>query len=261
MSQSDRLKSGIPELDKMLSGGFMRTDAVLLAGSAGTGKSTIGMQYLTQGAADGEPGVYLTFEELPTQLYRDALNFGWDLKKLEDEDKLRVVCTSPDILVEPKGLEAILSDPIKEIKPKRIVVDSLSHFGMFIKPQDLRLNVYRSVMFFKTKNISSILIWESPQVAGQSFAVSDEGVSFLTDAIILLKLIEIDSALKRGIVIMKMRGSQHDQRLREYKITPTGIKILDAFQNYQGLMGGIPTKSSSEKFAEFFGKAAKSKTS
>lgn len=254
-----RLKSGISELDKMLYGGFMRRDAVLLAGSAGTGKSTIGMHYLIQGIADGEPGVYLTFEELPDQLYRDALNFGWDLRKLEADNKLRVVCTSPDILVEQKGLEAILNDPIKEVKPKRIVVDSLSHFSMFIKPDDLRLQVYRNVMFFKAKDLSSILIWESPQMASQSFSVSDQGVSFLTDSIILLKLIEIDSTLKRGIVIMKMRGSQHDKHLREYEITPTGIKIHAAFENYQGLMGGSPTKSGSEKFAELFGKAAKGK--
>jgi len=258
--RSDRLRTGIAEFDSMLFGGFMRNDAVLLAGSAGTGKSTLGMHYLMQGAAEGEAGIYLTFEELPDHLYRDAENFGWDLRKLEGEGKLRVLCTSPDVLVESEGLQAILEGPIKQMNARRIVVDSLSHFNMFIEPEDLRLQVYRNVMFFKAKNLSSILIWESPQISGQSFAVSDEGVSFLTDAIVLLKLIEIDSALKRGIVIMKMRGSQHDHRLREYEITPTGIKVHGAFVDYQGLMGGSPTKSSSERFAEFFGKAAKGKS-
>lgn len=258
-SQEERLRTGIPELDKMLSGGFMRGDAVLVAGSAGTGKSTIGLQYLMQGAMDGEPGIYLTFEELPDQIYRDARNFGWDLRKLESEGKLRIICTSPDVLIEPEGLEVILAGPIKETNARRIVVDSISHYNMFIKRDALRLQVYRNVMFFKTKGISSFLIWESTQTAGSSFNVSEEGISFLTDAIILLKIIEIESSLRRGLVIMKMRGSQHDQRLREYEITTNGVKVHGAFENYEGLMGGTPTRASSEKFAELFSKAAKKK--
>jgi circadian clock protein KaiC len=255
-----RVPTGIQEFDKMLFGGFMRGDSVLLAGSAGTGKSTIGIQYLLQGAAEGEAGIYLTFEELPDQLYRDASNFGWDLRKLESENKLRVICTSPDVLIEPSGLEAILDSPIKEMNARRIVVDSLSHFNMFMRPDSLRMQVYRNVMYFKTKGMSSVLIWEATQnTGGSSFTVSEEGISFLTDCIVLLKLIEINSSLRRGLVIMKMRGSQHDHRLREYEITPKGVKVLGSFENYEGLMGGTPTRAASEKFAELFTKAAKKK--
>jgi circadian clock protein KaiC len=252
-----RVQTGIQELDTMLHGGFMRGDAVLLAGSAGTGKSTIGFQYLLQGAKDGEAGIYLTFEELPDQLYRDANNFGWDLRKLEEENKLKVICTSPDVLMEPSGLEAILASPVKEMNARRIVVDSLSHFNMFMKPDSLRMQVYRNVMYFKTKGLSSILIWEASQSPSSSFAISEEGISFLTDCIVLLKMIEIESALRRGLVIMKMRGSQHDRRLREYDITPTGVKVFGAFDNYEGLMGGAPTRAASEKFAELFKQSAK----
>src|SRR5690348_12632137 len=73
-----RVKTGIVELDEMLKGGFMPGDAVMLAGSAGTGKTTLALQYLVNGVKLGEPGVYVTFEELPDQIYRDAKNFGWD---------------------------------------------------------------------------------------------------------------------------------------------------------------------------------------
>lgn len=258
-SQTGRVQTGIQDLDKMLHGGFMKGDSVLLAGSAGTGKTTVSMQYLLQGVSDGEAGIYLTFEELPDQLYRDAGNFGWDLRKLEDEGKLKVICTSPDVMMEPNGLEAILSGPVKEMNARRIVVDSLSHFNMFVKPESLRMQVYRNVMYFKTKGLSSILIWEASQSIGSSFSISEEGISFLTDCIVLLKLIEINSTLRRGVVIMKMRGSQHDHRLREYEITPTGVKVSGSFENYEGLMGGTPTRAASEKFAELFSKAAKGK--
>lgn len=92
----ERIKSGIPELDEMLRGGFMKGDAVLVAGPAGTGKTTFALQYIVNGITQfGENGVYVTFEQLPDQIYRDAKNFGWDLRKMEDEDRLRLVCTSP----------------------------------------------------------------------------------------------------------------------------------------------------------------------
>jgi circadian clock protein KaiC len=244
MSMSPRVKTGVVELDKMLSGGFMRGDVVLLAGGAGTGKSTLGMQYLIEGTKEGEHGIYLTFEELPDQLYRDALNMGWDIKQLENEDKLRVICTSPDVLVEPSGVQVILERPIKEIDARRIVVDSLTHLGMFVKSQDMRLVLYRIVMFFKTKHLSSLLCWEASQKMGQSFAVSEEGISFLTDCIVLLKFIEIESGIRKGVVVLKMRGSQHDKSLREYVITSNGIKVSTPFMEYEGLMSGSPRKAS-----------------
>ena len=82
----------------------MDKDTMMIAGSAGTGKTTLGLEYLVNGATRfGESGIYLTFEQLPDQIYRDAENFGWDLRKLEAEDKLGVVCTSRDLLLEPEG--------------------------------------------------------------------------------------------------------------------------------------------------------------
>src|SRR3990172_4606781 len=127
-----RVRTGISDLDKMLGGGFMEGDAVLLAGSPGTGKTTLALQYLVNGATQfGENGIYVTFEQLPDQIYRDAKNFGWDLRKMEDEDRFRLVCTSPDLLLEAHDGEHLLDEPIRQIKPRRIVIDSLSHLSMY----------------------------------------------------------------------------------------------------------------------------------
>jgi circadian clock protein KaiC len=256
---SPRVRTGITEFDAMLRGGFLQGDAVMLAGSAGSGKTTIALQYLVNGIAMGEPGIYLTFEQMPEQIYRDALSFGWDLRKLEKEDKLRLVCTSPKLLAEGAGAEELLGGPMKEIGAQRIIVDSMSHLSMFIPDSELRKEASRMVMYFKTNGLSSILLWESQQENGHSFTATDNGLSFLVDSIVLLKYIEIESSIRRAMVVLKMRGSDHDKRLREYQITSQGIRLEAAFTQYQGLMSGSPTKVGSEKFFELFGKAAKEK--
>jgi circadian clock protein KaiC len=253
-----RARTGIVELDEMLHGGFMEGDAVMLAGTAGCGKTTLALQYLVNGVKNGEPGVYVTFEEMPDQIYRDANNFGWDLRRLEEQGKFKLICTSPSLLLESEG-ETLLDESLRDIQPKRMVVDSLSHLAMFVKESELRRESYRLIMHLKTRGISSVLIWESPQMGGGGFSVSDVGLSFLVDCIIALRPVEIDSSLRKALVILKMRGSDHDKRLREFQITPNGIKIESAFTDYEGLMGGSPRKVPSEKFVDLFRGAAEKK--
>jgi len=247
-----RVRTGIPELDEMLRGGFMEGDAVLVAGSAGSGKTTLALQYLVNGIVKfGEPGVYVTFEQMPDQIHRDAKTFGWDLRKLEEQDLFRLVCTSPDLLLESRG-ENLLDEVINEVHPRRIVIDSLSHLEMFVEKKDLRKEAYRLVSFLKTKGMSSLLVWEAGQMTGTSFSVTEVGLSFLVDCIVALKPVEIESTVRKALVILKMRGSDHDKQLRQFQITSGGIKIESAFSNYEGVMTGSPRRIASEKFMELF---------
>ncbi len=228
----------------------MDKDAVMVAGSAGTGKTTLALEYLVNGATQfGEPGIYLTFEQLPDQVYRDAENFGWNLRKLEEENKLRVVCTSPDLLLEADGGEQILDEAISEIQPRRMVIDSLNHLEMFVPPGDLRKEAYRILMYIKTRGISPLVVWEAQQGLGQSYSVTEAGMSFLIDCLLLLKFVEIDSSIKKALVIMKMRGSDHDKRLREYEITPHGLRVAAPFTGYEGIITGSPHKSLTQEVA------------
>src|SRR5213080_480267 len=243
-----RVKTGIVELDEMLRGGFMPGDSVMVAGSAGSGKTTLGLQYLFNGVKLGEPGIYVTFEELPDQIYRDANNFGWDLRKMEEEGKFRVICTSPSLMLE-SGDGSLLEDVFREVQPQRLVIDSLSHLEMFVKKDDMRMEAYRMISYLKTRGISSILLWESPQISGGSFSVTDVGLSFLVDCIIALKPVEIESSMRKALVVLKMRGSNHDKRLREYDITSHGIEVSAPFTNYEGLMTGSPRRSVTEEAA------------
>src|SRR6266705_4555416 len=251
--EARRVRTGIPELDEMLRGGFMEGDAVLLAGSAGTGNTTLGLQYLVNGVSKfNEAGVYVTFEELPDRIYRDAGNFGWNLRRMEEENTFRAVCTSPKLLLESVN---VLDETVREIRPKRIVIDSLSHLSMLVEERDFRQEAYRLIMQIKTRGISSLLLWESSDT-GNSMMLTDIGLSYLVDCVIMLKPVEIESSIRKAVAVLKMRGSDHDKRLREFEITPKGVKIESAFANYEGLISGVPRKVGSEKFTEMFRKAS-----
>lgn len=253
-----RVKTGVHELDEMLRGGFLEGDAVLLAGSAGTGKTTLAMQHLVNGITQfGQRGVYVTFEQMPDQIYRDAKNFGWDLKRMEEEDKFRLVCTSPNLLLEDDGGDGLLGDAIKEVHPQRLVIDSLSHLAMYVEERELRKETYRLIMLLKARGLSPVLIWEVHSTMGEPLSISHMGSSFLVDCILFLKHVEIESAMRKALVVLKMRGSDHDKRLREYDITSQGIKVAAPFSGYEGLTTGSPRKVASEKFVELFTKAGR----
>ncbi len=245
-----RNKTGISALDEMLRGGFLERDAVMVAGSAGTGKTTLALEYLVNGITQfGDRGIYLTFEQLPDQIYRDAENFGWDLRKLEEENRFRLVCTSPDLLLEGDGGEGLLDEAMKEVQPGRMVIDSLNHLEMVVPEGQLRREAYRVLMYAKTRGVSPLVIWETPQIIGGSFSITEAGMSFLVDCIILLRYVEVDSSMKKALVIMKMRGSDHDKRLREYEITPRGVNVLAPFTEYEGVLTGTPRRSFTDEAA------------
>src|SRR3989441_11064351 len=175
----------------------MPGDAVMLAGSAGTGKTTLALQYLVNGVKLGEPGIYVTFEELPDQIYRDAKNFGWDLRKMEEEDKFRVICTSPSLMLE-SGSDSLLDDVLRDVQPRRFVVDSLSHLEMFVKKDDMRMEAYRVIRYLKTRGVSSVLLWESPQISGGFFGVMVAGLDTFVVFIFALMPMEIEMVLQYG---------------------------------------------------------------
>jgi circadian clock protein KaiC len=237
------VKTGIAELDEMLGGGFLEGDSVMVAGSAGTGKTVFALQHIVNGVTQfDENGIYVTFEQMPDQIYRDSEHFGWNLKEMEKENKLRLICTSPKLLLETEG-EHVLDQPIREIAPQRIVIDSLGHFTLQVSGGELRREIYRLVRYLKSKGLSSLLTGELPQILEQSFSAMDFGLSFLVDCIILLRFVEIESQIKKALVILKMRGSDHDKRLREFEITPKGISLTGLFTEYEGVLGGAPRKS------------------
>ncbi len=120
-----RVKTGIKGLDDMSGGGFLRGSSSILTGSAGTGKTNLGLQFLVKGAKEKEPGVFVSFEEATPQLDKTAKSFGWDLQKLEKDGLVKLVCDYPENKY-AEGHFLGISKAVESIKAKRLVLDSIS---------------------------------------------------------------------------------------------------------------------------------------
>lgn len=240
----ERVRTGIPGLDEMLWGGFLPQTANMIEGAPGTGKTTLGMQFICHGiVACGEPGLILTFEEFPQQYYEDAASFGWDFRQMEREGKLRVVMTSPE--VSKADLEQVggrTEGLVRELGAKRILVDSLSHFDRLSgDPSELRSTVYGFVNGLKREGLTAVLTRESTALLGESEGV-DDALAFLVDSYVLLRYVEIESAVRKALLVLKMRGSNHDKGIWQYDITSRGIEVRAPFEGREGIMSGSPRR-------------------
>ena len=159
-----RVRTGVPGLDDMLHGGFLEGSAVLLQGAPGTGKTTLGLQFLHTGIVkEDEPGLLITFEEFPYSLLRDAQSHRWDLRALEEANKLRIIFTSPNILLSSlQSPSSPLNRTIMNWGVKRIVLDSVSHFTRITRDTQRLRDIYTTVVNgLKREGITSILTSES----------------------------------------------------------------------------------------------------
>ena len=236
-----RVPTGIKGLDEMISGGFLEGSTILVRGAPGTGKTLLSLQFLVHGATEcDEPGLLISFEEFPQSLHRDAKSLGWDLARLEQEGKLHLLFTSPQVLLSSLQIPTSpLNRMLLENNIRRVVVDSVTHFRRISdETQELR-NIYNALTnAFKREGLTAILIGEESRA---DYAREERGrLAFVVDVIILLRYIEIDSAIQRAILVLKMRGSDHIKEIRRYEIQHGGLKITDVFEGREGILSGSP---------------------
>jgi circadian clock protein KaiC len=252
----ERVTTGIVGLDEMLRGGVLRGSANLVEGAPGTGKSTLGMQFIYHGAAQAnEPGLILTFETFPRQYYRDASNFGWDFKALEAENKLRVVMTSPEVSrADLQRVNGQIEDMAQQIGARRVLVDSLSHFErLATDPIELRQVVYEFINGLKRLGLTAMLTRENPTLLGETPDI-EEDLAFVVDGYLMLRYVELSSAVRRALLVLKLRGSDHAKDIRQYEITGHGLEVRAKFEGQQGIMSGSPISTAAEAFVQAFGR-------
>jgi circadian clock protein KaiC len=224
----------------MLDGGFLPGTVALVRGAPGTGKTSLGLQFLLHGASEEEPGLLITFEEFPSSLYRDAASLGWDLQSMEQKGKLHLMFTSPEVFL--AGLEipdSPLDRILRENNIRRIVLDTITHFDRLAQGERELRHIYTQVAnALRREGITSLLLAEEP--GSQATRTGKGGLAFVVDAIVLLRYVEIESAIQRALVVLKLRGSDHAKDIRHYEIRTGGLVVKNVFQGRQGLLSGIP---------------------
>ena len=240
-----RLSVGIPELDKMMGGGILEGDSLLVAGPSGTGKSALATHFIAEGLRSGEPGIIAVFEERPKGYADRAESFGLNLKTPQEKGTLEILYLRPLDLSVDETLQAIL-DAVERIGAKRLVIDSLVGFEMALAPgfrADFRESLYRMIGALTGAGVT-ILSTVEVEDTFTEMAFSHYTISFLTDDIIRLRYVEIDGQLRKVMVVIKMRGGNHSKDIREYVITDKGLVVIHPRStDYDGLTTGIPRRT------------------
>jgi circadian clock protein KaiC len=237
-SSDIRISSGNAELDQMCGGGFFRDSVILVSGATGTGKTLTVTQFLNGGASVGERCLLLAFEESREQLFRNASGWGVDFERMEREGRLRVLCDYPEVASLEDWL-LMIQRTVEEFKPNRVALDSLSALERVGTMKAFREFVIGFTSFIKHQEIAGLFTSTTPSLMGGT-SITEAHISTLTDSIILLRYVEMFGEMKRGITVLKMRGSIHDKRIREFNIDGRGMHLGRPFRNVTGILSGTP---------------------
>ena len=223
--------TGVDGLDEITNGGFPKGRPILICGSAGCGKTLFGIQFLVKGATEfNEPGVFISFEESPSDLTENVKSLGFDLEKLKAEKKLRVdhVHIERSEIEETgeydlEGLFIRLNYAIDAIGAKRVVLDTIeSLFSGMSNLAVLRSEIRRLFHWLKEKGVTAIITGER----GEKSLTRQGLEEYVSDCVILLDFRVIDQIATRRLRIVKYRGSTHGTNEYPFLIDETGISVI-----------------------------------
>jgi circadian clock protein KaiC len=246
------ISTGIPGLDEMLGGGTLTGNAILIAGPAGSGKTTTAIQFIAEGVKQGEPGVIAIFEETTPKYLDQAKSFGFDLEKMCEQGKLEMVYIRPLDLSVDETLYAI-QEAVERVGARRVVMDSISALQAALAPtfeQDFRESLYRLLGAMTGVGITVLMTVELTENYNE-LRFTPHIVSFLTHDIVLQRYVEMEGQLRRMLTVVKTRGRKHSSDLRAYEVTDKGIVVGEVLKQYRGLITSVPElRESVEPLAE-----------
>jgi circadian clock protein KaiC len=220
----NRLNFGVPGLDDILRGGVFQRSSTLIAGSSGTGKTLLCLQFLLNGARRGERGLFVSLEEPADQIIANARSLGADIDRLLGDKMINILSMSP---LETDINEQIIAvrEAISRDEVKRFAFDSLSNYEDLLPEEDYKDYVYAFLAFVKSSGVTSLFTSEIRALTAVE-RVTSYGTSYLLDNIIMLRFVELENSLRRIIAVLKTRGSSHGNEIREYVISDQGIELV-----------------------------------
>ena len=240
-ASTERVSSGVPRLDAMLNGpGFYRGSSILISGTAGTGKSTLGAHFVEAACKRGDRAIFFAFEESQDQIVRNMRSVGIELEPCIKKGLLRFHNARPAAF----GLElhlALIHKLIVEFDPHVVVIDPITNFLAVGDETQTKAMLTRLIDFLKLRQITAM--FTSLTSHGDQLEDSEVGVSSLMDAWVLVKNIEANGERNRGLYILKARGLAHSNQVREFILTPHGVELIDTYVGSEGVLMGSARSS------------------
>jgi circadian clock protein KaiC len=242
-ARGPRVSTGIAGLDEMMGGGIAVGDSLVLAGPAGSGKTTFAVQFIAAGLRAGESAVIAVFEEHPEVYLERAKTFGVDFREAIKRGKLRIIYLRPLDLSVDETLSEIRT-AVQALGATRVVIDSITGFEVALAPtfrEDFRESLYRLIGALTGLGVT---IYSTVELLASRdmFPLTGYQISFLTDEIINQRFVEIEGELRRVLAVVKMRGSNHSREFRLYDITSTGVLLRESLRDFDGISTGVPTR-------------------
>lgn len=224
MIDDQRVKTGVPNLDKLIDGGFKKGSVNIVAGKSGSGKSIFAMQFLLEGLKNGESGIYISFDEGRKKLFEDFAGFGWELEKYERSGMLKFLENTPEqirrVIADGGGnLEVIAT----QMGAKRIVIDSITSFSMLFQNKSNKRGASLALFEIIGKWGCTALLTSNVESGSVDGAEIDS--DFQADGIIFLHHYTVKGSRERAMEVMKMRGTQIPNKIMKMDIDKSGIAI------------------------------------
>lgn len=236
----DPLASGHEELDALLGGGPLRGTSTLITGPAGAGKTTLSLQYIAAACERGERSVVYEFDErIGTMLVR-AKSVGIDLQRHIDSAMLHIRQIDPSE-ISPGEFTTMVRCEVREKKARVILIDSLNGYvSAMPQEKELVLQLHELLSFLNQQGVATFLIVPQMGLVG-SMNVGSINISYIADAVILLRFFEAKGRVRKALSVIKNRGNQHEDTIRELVISTAGIEISPPLTAFDGILTGTPT--------------------
>jgi KaiC domain protein len=226
-SSIERIDLGIEGLDDMILGGVPERSLIAVIGSAGTGKTTFGLQFLEEALSSGGRGVYLTLEESSDRIYDTAEEKGWQFEEYADNGQLVVVHLDPVEMANSLGsIRNELPDLIEDFGADRLVLDSVSLLEMmYDQASGRRSEVYQFSKSLKEAGVTTLVTSEasSENAYGSRYGI----IEYLADAVFVLQYVRASDfqETRLAVEIQKIRDANHSRETKPYEITNDGLSV------------------------------------
>jgi KaiC domain protein len=226
-SDLERIEIGIDGLDEMILGGVPARSLIAAIGSAGTGKTTVGLQFLNETLEDGGRAVFITLEETRERILSTAAEKGWEFRQYDEDGRLAVVDLNPIEMANSLGsIRNDLARLIGEFGADRVVLDSVSLLEMmYDHPARRRSEVFQFTQTLKAAGVTVLVTSEASDT--DPYASRHGIVEYLADAVFVLKYVRSNSfqETRLAIEIQKIRDANHSRQPKPYEITNEGISV------------------------------------